>query len=827
MRATRLSVVLAAMLAAPATAQAPDADPSLRQLLEVVIHTPAEMQQLMALDLDVAGRRSASSGDAAVGGVLMDVIGRPGDLHLLQKAKLRCSVLEVDMAAAHAARVALHPPVNSYTLTPAIGQGAMGGHYTLAEMLVILDGFAAQYPNLCSQRVSIGQSIEGRDLWMVKISDNVAVDEAEPEVLYDALHHAREPMSLGTMLLFMDELLDGYGNDAEATHLINEREMFFIPCVNPDGYEFNRTSSPNGGGLWRKNRRDNGGGTFGVDLNRNYGTGWAAPFGGSSTSPSSSTYRGTAAFSEPESAAVEAFTLTRQFVQVFSVHCYGDVLLHPFGWQPSAPANLPAYGIMGDFLVEENGIGHGSVSGLLYIASGSAVDHHHSAHGSYAWTPELGALSEGGFWPVGPDIELIARRHQPMFRKVALIAGAAFHQLNVQVNEAAGSNGNMIVEPGETAEVVVTIRNQGAAAATVNLQLFAVDPNLVIGSGMVSLGSVASVATVNNTATPLTFSVPANFVGIAAHLVVRVTGDGRTQDFPIAVPFTGPRRCMDDDFERDRGFARMAGGTASTGLWERGAPQMTSSAGTTIQPGTQTTPGGAQCWVTDPLAGASVGANDVDSGYTDLATPIMDLSHISGGIISFDYWYAESAGNDPLVVSVSRDGGSSWSQLFQTFSPTGTWQRLDLPLGSPMTDQMMVRVRAQDQVGSLVEACIDGLAIAGAVADGATTVLGSGVLGTDLRIAGNAPPNSLLVPIASFGLGAGVSIPGVSGTLLLDLGSAVMFPLAVVGGSEYVVFDMALPVLPGLVGLQLAFQSVVATASGIGFGGNAPVITLQ
>ena len=121
-----------------------------------------------------------------------------------------------------------------------------------------------------------------------------------------------------TTLLFMDQLLDDYGHDPEATFLVDQRELFFVPCVNPDGYEYNRTTNPGGGGLWRKNRRANVGGSYGVDLNRNYATGWSAPNGGSSPTPTSDTYRGTAPFSEPETAALEAFAASRHFVTVFS-----------------------------------------------------------------------------------------------------------------------------------------------------------------------------------------------------------------------------------------------------------------------------------------------------------------------------------------------------------------------------------------------------------------------------------------------------------------------------------------------------------------------------
>ncbi len=177
---------------------------------------PAQMQQLMAMDLDLAGCRAPLLAQRRV-----EVIGRPGDVQRLRAANLQHIVRVADLNAAHAAAVAQFPLSGEDTLTPPIGQGAMGGHYTLAQMEAILDAFHTNYPQLCSQRVSIGQSIEGRELWMVKISDNVGVDENEPEVYYDALHHAREPLSLSTTLLFMDELLDGYGIDPEATFLID------------------------------------------------------------------------------------------------------------------------------------------------------------------------------------------------------------------------------------------------------------------------------------------------------------------------------------------------------------------------------------------------------------------------------------------------------------------------------------------------------------------------------------------------------------------------------------------------------------------------------
>jgi hypothetical protein len=90
--------------------------------------------------------------------------------------------------------------------------------------------------------------------------------------------------------------------------------------INPDGYVYNETIAPNGGGMHRKNRRDTGcgdGTQRGIDLNRNYGYEWGADNSGSSPNPCSSTFRGDSAFSEPETQAVRDFILATNFQMCF------------------------------------------------------------------------------------------------------------------------------------------------------------------------------------------------------------------------------------------------------------------------------------------------------------------------------------------------------------------------------------------------------------------------------------------------------------------------------------------------------------------------------
>ena len=195
---------------------------------------------------------------------------------------------------------ALASMVRSANVGDGFDLGSMGGFYTYDEVGAKLDEMLQDYPNLVTPKTSIGTSVEGRAIWMVKISDNPNIDEAEPTAYFDALHHAREPLSMATTINYMFWLLENYETNEQVQYLVDHREIYFVPVVNPDGYEYNRETDPDGGGLWRKNRNPNDGTCFGVDLNRNYGFGYANDNSCSSPDPCSGIYRGEEAFSEPE-----------------------------------------------------------------------------------------------------------------------------------------------------------------------------------------------------------------------------------------------------------------------------------------------------------------------------------------------------------------------------------------------------------------------------------------------------------------------------------------------------------------------------------------------
>lgn len=315
--------------------------------------------------------------------------------------------------------------------TPANFQlGSMGGYYTYAELLSQLTNMANLFPNLITIKDTIGNfaSIEGRPIYWVKISDNPNVTENEPEVLYTSIHHAREPASVSQMIFYMWYLLENYSGDTEIQALVNNTEMYFVPCVNPDGYVYNQTTDPNGGGMWRKNRRDNNDGTFGVDLNRNYGYFWGYDNTGSSNNTNDETYRGTAAFSEPETQAIKYFCEEHQFKICLNYHTYGDLLIYPWGYEYSIFTPDSAIFVnYAQLLTTDNNYIFGTGDQTVgYITNGDSDDWMYGEQSTkskiLSMTPEAGDPAEG-FWPPQSNITNICKSNVSQNLNMALLAG--------------------------------------------------------------------------------------------------------------------------------------------------------------------------------------------------------------------------------------------------------------------------------------------------------------------------------------------------------------------------------------------------------------------
>ena len=248
------------------------------------------------------------------------------------------------------------------------------------------------------QVFSIGKSYEGRDIWAAKISDNVATDEAEPEVLVDALHHAREHLTVEQALYLLDTLVVDYDTDATVKRLVDEREIFIIFALNPDGWAYDLTGNPYVG--WRKNRQPNAGSAHvGIDLNRNYDYLWGC-CGGSSGSPSAWNYRGSGPFTAPETVALANFVNSRvvggvqQIRTHVTLHTNGELILYPYGYtKTDVPADMTlddhrTFKAMAQTMASMNGF-RAIQSSDLYITDGDQIDWMYARHRIFSFTFEL------------------------------------------------------------------------------------------------------------------------------------------------------------------------------------------------------------------------------------------------------------------------------------------------------------------------------------------------------------------------------------------------------------------------------------------------------
>lgn len=284
-----------------------------------------------------------------------------------------------------------------------------GGYHSFEQVEKKLEDLADKHPDLV-QRVSLGKTSQGRDIWAVKVSDGAQGDTSHKTgLVVTGCTHAREWMTVEAPLRFLSDILDNKDTPENKKRLA-ESEIWVVPVVNPDGYEYTRNTDSG----WRKNRRplevdQNGKPTnaVGVDLNRNYWDGkpehhfvYRPPgdtpgntrddFSATSDNPNRETYRGPYGASEAEVKALLDLELNRPNIKgVVDYHSYGDVILYPYGHTRNESPNAPLYKEIGKKMQEatygfklEQSVG-------LYPASGTSDDTH-DLNGILNFTIEMG-----------------------------------------------------------------------------------------------------------------------------------------------------------------------------------------------------------------------------------------------------------------------------------------------------------------------------------------------------------------------------------------------------------------------------------------------------
>lgn len=334
--------------------------------------------------------------------------------------------------------------LDAYVLGVQKKQTKNEAYYTYNSMESKLKNWSEKYSDICRLE-SIGKTHEGRDIWALKISDNPEVNEPEPAALLMGAHHAREWPSVEVPMATAQKLLEEYSSSEEIKSLVDNREIWIVPMVNPDGVVYSMEKSR----YWRKNRRDNGG-TFGVDLNRNYGYQWGNV--GASNSGSSDTYHGTGPFSEPEAVAIRDLALREHFQASISYHTYSELVLYPFGYGYNIPnPDVKVFTKMAGDMARFNGY-RPKNSAELYPAMGDSDDYLYGDLKVLSFTFELCTT----FIPPASQIKTVNELNVP----------AAIYLI-----EKSGTYG--LVTPAASEEVIAALDYNGAEKAVVdNIELF-------------------------------------------------------------------------------------------------------------------------------------------------------------------------------------------------------------------------------------------------------------------------------------------------------------------------------------------------------------------
>lgn len=599
-------------------------------------------------------------------------------------------------------------------------QAARGGafydnYHPLNEISDRIDLLVTTYPNLAS-RFTIGSSLgddgvvgptdDSREIFGIRITAPSGVSP-KAQVVFNGCQHAREWVSVMVPLYIAEQMLENYATDPRVAAILDNVELNIIPVVNPDGYVHSWTSER----YWRKNRRVNGDGTRGVDLNRNWSYEWGVSTG-SSGAPSSDTFRGPTALSEPESTALANFlgSLPNLAAHV-DFHAYSQLVLSPWGYTLDNPPDAAWLFATGQAMSDEIYSVHeefytAQPAAQLYVANGVLTDFVYGELDAPGWTIELRPADqfEGGF-ELPPS--LIRPTCEENYAAMLYLSEWAQDPLFIRLLDAP-----TFAPPAQASAIrfqIDAVRADQPDPSMLNLRWRVGD------SGAFATAPLLEVAPGEYEA-----SVTPAACGQLEYYVEASTINGVAQTFPADAPAELLTSAVGeattevlDELESPSGWTVGApGDTATTGIWERVDP-----IGTEAQPEDDHTVSGTLCWVTEngPATGGTVGTADVDNGATTLTSPAFDATAQDGeAYLTAWLWYSNDAGASPgqdtLSVLLSGDGGGSWEEALTLGATTDGWERYTLRIAEFVTPSSDVRLRVvarDDAPGSIVEAAID------------------------------------------------------------------------------------------------------------------------
>lgn len=566
------------------------------------------------------------------------------------------------------------------------------------------DALQAARPDLVTSRV-IGSSIEGRPIRAYTICGSDPDDR--PGLYMTTGVHAREWIAPATIAYVADTLVNEHGVDPRITSLVDGIAWHIVPVANPDGYEYTWDSNR----LWRKTRKVNGDGTFGVDLNRNFSAGWGGP--GSSDNSSSDIYRGTAAFSEPEARAIrDDVASTPNLAVFFDVHCYSQLILWPYGYEPTIPEGRPGeiHQAIGRGIAEQiasvNGVSFSPIpASELYLASGTTLDWAWDEANIYAFTYELRDTGQFGF--VLPPDQIVPSGEEILESLLwtgEQVISSAYTEFVSPLPASAPPSTILDIEV-EIDSIFPSVPLDPSTAVLVVEQSSTIRVPMRPGSAGSLVGSFETGACGELVA--ISFEIE-TVDGVLLAIESPSPGEWTIEIVDETIVFS-------DDAETDLGWTLgLPGDDATTGTWTRVDPIGTLLDGnSSYQPEDDASDPGTFCFVTGQgSVGGSVGEQDIDGGATSLVTPQIDTTGIETATISFAYWYRNDGGASPnadsMQVEASSDSGQTWRPVTTIFSSLPEWRTFTAEIEIDGAVSTLVRFVASDfGDGSLVEAAID------------------------------------------------------------------------------------------------------------------------
>ena len=243
-----------------------------------------------------------------------------------------------------------------------------------------------KHPNIFRVEV-IGKTWEEREIIAVTVSNDLETADAKPALFYTGTVHAREWIGIELSVGFAEYILGHIDFDPVLDEALSRATLYMIPCANPDGFEFSRTHFS----FWRKNRRQNADGTFGVDLNRNFNVGYVP-----SKNTSSNIYSGPQPFSEPETLALKNFVEDHSNITIaLDYHSQGNVFFPAHNFKHEDALNATDLNTLSANMAEEirkvSGREYGVHMGKppVKLISGCGREFYYST-GALALTVEVG-----------------------------------------------------------------------------------------------------------------------------------------------------------------------------------------------------------------------------------------------------------------------------------------------------------------------------------------------------------------------------------------------------------------------------------------------------